>query len=1062
MFSINMSTEKMTWRQSRLAGHYVAKQCSIFGANDYTLVAPSPSSLLLSDENITIAYKLFGDNFDRALRSLVIVLWFPGLICQLACYPIGLLTLIGKLKPSIAISTFPGALFPVLLLLRSHWTVFEALAHKWEALFLTAYSIIFCVAVSFFVKFDVRQIYIWLVIFPALLSSIFADASAVRLDYAFLKGQLSMITLTMPPYIVSLAYVFSIIALTSICPPKNDDITEATDAIPNNFDTNCSYIIASTGSTICLFICKSTYLLFRNPYRCNSLSSPMMFDAVTLKKRMKFGRPRSLQDRLTVKIVSDAVKKSFKRILGSIRRNELMNKLDNSCCENSGDSISQNDSVSSEKDTYVDDFGNCLPGRGDEENIACNCDSNILEVRYDLIGSIGLDPFSRRVLTSSSPPEYSGLSPLKFSTLINHEDFFTNSQMRKMNNVHPLSPIEYDSANATIESEWMKNRRGLGIDGSRGKINRRADLLKLKIMGLRTSIFRSAKVYPQSPCFWVAEQSCKMVDTRNRKKKFQDPKSTRKETLDNDDNDNDDDVTEEMNDTVICHGCRLILNGFHSNATGAQRKDSSKDFHVETIDHLHDCRPIPTTVIRHGSTDDVEHRNRNDRIGNRTNDSLQRESDDGVADMNPHYRIDMGDMNETILTERQNRLLPYYEAVEAALFGPHQYTLLAPLSSSIVISDENISVAYHLLGEKFDDYLRIIARHFWYPALFLQVCCFLIGLLTLLGILPDYAAVLTIPGSIFPAIILLQCHWNIFCLLLYDWEQIFLTSHSILFCVTLTLTLHWDYRTVYIWLVVFPALYTSACSDASATRLDHLYLKEAVSTSIIRSIFSRALLPYLASLTCVFSIVAILNLHVPLSFNIFSNLQIHTVVLSTDISYSRAASSTGLTVCLFLIKYIFSIVRGPMTCVSLRSPMTISITHLEPRPNDPIDRANGHYVIESKFASNRQKSTMSCFFRGSPGVMFDTDIDTKEDLKETIIHFRPLESLEDQIFPRLAASRRPHFYRRMSQINSQLSKSLGQLIINRRRSESDLTLVRHNDFVPVHSTLSQKPRKSCC
>ena len=67
MFSINMSTEKMTWRQSRLAGQYVAKQCSVFGANDYTLVAPSPSSLLLSDENITIAYKLFGDNFDRAL-----------------------------------------------------------------------------------------------------------------------------------------------------------------------------------------------------------------------------------------------------------------------------------------------------------------------------------------------------------------------------------------------------------------------------------------------------------------------------------------------------------------------------------------------------------------------------------------------------------------------------------------------------------------------------------------------------------------------------------------------------------------------------------------------------------------------------------------------------------------------------------------------------------------------------------------------------------------------------------------------------------------------------------
>ena len=1041
VLSINMSTEKMTDRQSRLADHYVAKQCSIFGADDYTLVAPSPSSVLLSDENITIAFKLFGDTFDRKLRSLVIVLWFPGLLCQLACFPIVLLTLIGRIKPAMAISTFPGALFPVFLLLRSHWAVFGALAHKWEALFLTAYSIIFCVAVSFFVKFDVRQTYIWLVIFPALLASTFADASAVRLDCAFLKGQLSMITLTMPPYIVSLAYICSIIALTSIYPPKNDDITEANDALPTNSDTNCSHIIASTGVTICLFICKSAYLLLRNPYRCNSLSSSMTIGTITLKKRTKLEQPSVLQDESTVKIVYDTLRKTFEGILGSIKRKDPINELDDSCCEksfasaseNSVESISQNDGVYTGRDTPIDDFSNYLNNRSFEDREFFDFDSSILESRFNLIGAIGLDPFSRRVLTSTSP-ECGGLNPPKISDIIDHQELFKRSQ-KKNSNGSPWGQVKHDTENSEIESKWMKDRTS---DCPRGVINRRADLFKLKVLGTRSSVLRSAKVCPQSPPFGVADLSHKVLDTSDRKDESQIRDGVTdegKKTLDNDA------VTDEINNAAICYGCRLICNGFSSTASVPKINDGSKDCHAETIDQLHDCKPIPTSIIRHDNTDDIEYGDRSDRNGRLSDASHQRDSDNVAGNMELDYKIDMGNTNDTILNDRQKRLLPYYEAVKAVLFGPDQYTLLAPCSSSIIISDENITVAYYLFGEKFDNYLRLIVRYAWYPALFLQMCCFLIGLLTLLGILPDYAAVLTIPGAIFPVIILLQCHWKIYCLLLYNWEQIFLTSYSVLFCITLTLTLHWDFRSVYIWFVIFPALYSSACSDASATRLDHFHLKKAVSTSAIQSIFSRALLPYLASFACVFSIVAILNLRVPLSFNIISNLQIHTVVLSTDISYSRTASSTGFTVSLFLIKYMFGIIRDPMTCVSLRFPMTIGISHLEPRPRDPIDRANGHYIIESKFSSNRNKSR-SFFFRGYQGVFSDTDVDTNEDPKVTTILFRPLEINGDQGSSRLAASRRPHFYRRLSEINRKHSTPFGQVVINRRRSESDLTLVK--------------------
>jgi hypothetical protein len=168
---MSSTATKSNARQRRLAPHYRSRKCSLFGSDDYTILAPSPSSFLLTDENLTVASRLFGDSFDRKLRSFVIVAWLPALICQLASFPIGLLTLIHRLPKDVAILTSIGGIFPVLLLLRSHWKVFWTLLMKWNVLFLTLYSLIFCVCVTFLMEFDVRIIFVWMVILPALLGT---------------------------------------------------------------------------------------------------------------------------------------------------------------------------------------------------------------------------------------------------------------------------------------------------------------------------------------------------------------------------------------------------------------------------------------------------------------------------------------------------------------------------------------------------------------------------------------------------------------------------------------------------------------------------------------------------------------------------------------------------------------------------------------------------------------------------------------------------------------------------------------------------------------------------
>lgn len=1091
-----MSTEKLTHRQRRLADHYASNHCSIFGANDYTLVAPSSSSLLLSDENFTVAYKLFGDDFDRKLRSFVIVSWFPGLLLQLVCFPIGLLTLTGRLKPAMAISTFPGALFPVLLLLRSHWTVFQALIQKWEPVFLAIYSFIFCISISYIVMFDLRLIFIWMVIFPALLASTFADASAVRLDYAFLKGQLSTATLIMPPYVVSLAYVFSIIVLTNVCPPRNVVNVETTHVMSNiiSSNINCSYIAASTGSTICLFICKSVALLFINPRRCNSLSSSMTIDTITLKKRIRPERARVSRHGSMVREIYHALRtgsinmiarqsgigsKSL-GLLGNPGQHVQKSILDEGDCanslqvfesarENAVKHISTADRAFAKEGIHVDHCESYKRDGFDDDKYYSDSDSYILEVRFNLFGLIGLEPVGRRVLSPPTLAEAPVLNLALQSTLTPtpNQHFSKRSRKSKLNKFSRVSPLECDTGHNSLsdtmeemESQGIQIGRDEGIAGSLGRSDLEAVLQRLKLMQAEGGDQNFSET-SQSTSFEVRSLSTGII------------------------------ATDECDDESKTHSYkymgRMTLDNNAAVEGRNHRVGESLRYH-QLYKGLSPIVPCTSTYDDHGSSKLANSRfsdKSNDNISTSTsrvdckkkNHSIERDYDDNGIDhpsrLNPltnlctnsdlDHKIDINDIDRdrVLFTERQKRLLPYYEAAKAELFGPHQYTLLAPVPSFIVVSDESATVAYHLFGEKFDNILRLSARYLWYPALFLQICCLPIGLLTLLGLLPNYVAVITALAVIFPFIILMQCHWKIFCLLLYNWEQIFLTFFSAFFCVTLTLILQGDIRSVYIWLAVFPALFASVFSDASATRLDYVFLVKKDSSTLFQSIFYRALPPYLASLMYTLSIVAILNLDVPLSFDLFATLPIHTTVLSTDINYSVTSSSTGFTVCLFLTKYVFSLIREPMTCVSLRSPMVIGIAHLKPQPDDPVERANGHYVFQSKFTSQIQKPKMISYFSKWFGEKEgDIKSDEIEESSEVIINYCPMQPAEGEVTLRLGASGKPEIIRRLSQIGRKLSGVSKSFTTNRRHSESNLTRLRSSSTKPMAATFAST-RQSC-
>ena len=835
----------MNERQQRLSCHYSAIGYPIFGPTDYTLVAPISSSLLLTDENVTVASKLFGEDFDRKLRNFVIISWFPGLIFQLACFPVGLLALVGKLSPELGLLTLPGALFPCLLILRSHWAVTAALLARWEPLLVVTYSTIFCISLSYIVHFDLRLSFVWIVVFPTLLSSTIADASSVRLDYAFLKGDLSMTALTLPPYIVSLAYLISIVLLCNEVsrgsPLDTSTVNIRWEIIHSSI--KCSYIASSTGCTICLFITKSIIMLFMDSSRCNSLDASMTMDVIKFSKPFK-PKSAALQDN---------------------ERNELpvSTKLRNKIND-----LRNMENGSNNRAMPTINLENAID---DNEETNFESDDHILEVRFTLKGEVGLDPISRKVTSSSS----NNLSPEEAANRSRKMRQMSNKIAVARYNANLKTPLDCNK-NTIISPSNLECRRGQ----QRHKINpESADMI--------THINGSG----------IKERG-EMCLTKK-------PKSNR--------------ITPKNKSSASVSPCSHALEFDNPNEPEAAIS-SYYDVRENLMANMIKSQAVPGRSM-----------NKKDIIMEQNN-------------------LGTNIAEEVVLTHRQQRLQPFYKLAGAKLFDHHQYTLLSPASSGIIVSDESLTVASELFGEVFDCRLRLFSRYMWYPSQLIQIFCVPIGLLTLLGILDRSAALMTIPGIIFPVIALLRCHWEIFNVLLFDGEQIILNFFSCIFCTSITLIVNWDYRAVYIWTTVFPALFLSAFSDASAARLDHCILGNQHRGSLFRNIFYFALPPYMASLTSIISILFILNMRVTLSFNVLSVLTVRTVVLNTEFSYGVTASSTGFTLCLFLIRYILVISSDPKCCVSLRSRMAVSTVHLDPMPLNQKMRDAGYYVFESHFS----------------------------------------------------------------------------------------------------------------
>jgi hypothetical protein len=119
---------------------------------------------------------------------------------------------------------------------------------------------------------------------------------------------------------------------------------------------------------------------------------------------------------------------------------------------------------------------------------------------------------------------------------------------------------------------------------------------------------------------------------------------------------------------------------------------------------------------------------------------------------------------------RTERLAPFYAAAKADLLGEHDYTLVSPMPSSILISDENDTVGSQLLGYSGDNILRSLVFRIWLPALLFQLMCVPVGMLVLTGKIPPAMSFLTIPGCISPILLILRSHWQVMKRVLNTWE----------------------------------------------------------------------------------------------------------------------------------------------------------------------------------------------------------------------------------------------------------------------------------------------------
>lgn len=1009
-------------RQEKLLAFYKARNVPLFGASEYTLLAPARDSILLTDENVTLAFILFGDTFDRKLRSIVIAVWLPALIFQLACSPIGFLTLTGMLPTKTVILTFPGAIFPFLILLRSHWIVINALSKKWEPLFLTFYSIIWCLSITFIVgKLDLRCIFVWLVIFPSLMASTFADASAVRLDFAFLKGDLSIAALTMPPYLISLAYVFTLVVVLntrSHVEVEDQNKLLLLQSSGLSFDIEYSYIATSTGFTICLFIVKSIIMLFYNSSQCISLNAAMCIAVVKLKKIQITGKRNGKDDNNDLaktksgkskKISSDKksskddgkdgnddilileagfllkggtgfvpITCSFTPLLPqSMFRQAItfVKSITNTTFKmTSRQILPQNSSqwehlrdiillqkharkvftvediiivpqISSRKISKVISSN----GKRTVTPLApTNCVHHIIlrqAVSKEKLSSKGINPYPRTVQDSDlvSMRRLSLVRDATETYIINQKNGESKYFKIQLALTRSLSDCQEFGQNPPIKNmrtidnfnlnEINSNENILSFSGNVGD-DCPNDCIDKNIStgGIRSFKgdfivdYGIDKIIDQFEGILTID-SYDHVDKECVADKFLDNYVNFKSSghigekfFDYKDNDIDihaniNSISDEMNNGIIkndneyniCSDSDTInsnhnshINDHHENHTN----ELSTDMIVPGESHLSDRQqrlyPFYESVNTNNENANKDiHAMKNDNNSNNKNNELNNDTKEAEDDP---------------LSDRQQRLLPFYKSVNTKIFGPHDYTVLSPMTSSILVSDECVTVASVLFGDVFDHNLRILARYIWYPAHIFQIGCLPIGVLSLLGHVSDWGALLTIPGFIFPMMMLLQCHWKIFQALLCSWEPIFITFYSTIFCISVTLMIH-GYISVYVWVVIFPTLISSAFLDASAVRLDHSFLNETQRKFMLRNVILYASTTYIASLAYIFSIVVLLNLEGALDFYDDGNLDVQ----------SKFATTTGASLVILMLKCLFKLIKEPTQCVSLRAPMTVCL-----------------------------------------------------------------------------------------------------------------------------------------
>lgn len=255
-------------REAYAKPFYDKAESELFGEFDYTLIAPMKAkSIFLSDETVCVARHLFGEEFDFKVRSVAAKYWLPLILFQILGLLGGLIVFSSeRYNPYYYLLTIPGAVFPVLLLLRSHWRIMKHMFQQFEPMFLSLYSLVFCISVISFSGAPLSAFFIFLVLYPTLLTCVFIDCSSLRLDYAFIKGHISTLALAMPPGVISLICVLCILILYYA---RRGD-TSFTNGV------GVESFLISTGTTLAVFIAKSIGKMLYDPSRCMTLHCPMV------------------------------------------------------------------------------------------------------------------------------------------------------------------------------------------------------------------------------------------------------------------------------------------------------------------------------------------------------------------------------------------------------------------------------------------------------------------------------------------------------------------------------------------------------------------------------------------------------------------------------------------------------------------------------------------------------------------------------------------------------------------------------------------------------------------